>query len=570
MNLTNIRTLIGRRLIWFLAPVIMLPLLIILIVQYRSLRTLEKTLPAHRRDVLSEYLRVVISDITRLYRVNAERLLAIPLPAPEAKDAMPEGKARALSVIARATEHFKSQENFRGASRLFVAIANEDQGEMRSEVFFYNPARQTLEPDPQAKEMRAINVACAPYLIYIRMGSVIQPDAAGNERDPAVPLILKPITDGAQRTIGLAGMTLDLEWFKNEAVSNAVKQTLPKWFSGEDQEAAVSLCDGLDRVVWSTHEVPNTRPDAAQRFQALYTRYSLGVRMRNLSVEQWARRNFLLNLSLSLVMALMLLSGLLLGLRAAMKEIKLSQMKTDFVANVSHEFRTPLTSICALSEMMKYDRVKNWDKVREYGDHINAQGRRLTQLVNNILDFSRLESGQRVYRFEQADVRGVVDEALEAVAMQLKQSGHNLRFEAEQPLPPVCLDADALALALSNLLDNAIKYSSNGTEIILRLQRDEDMILISVTDQGIGIPREEREKIFEKFYRVSTGLVHDVKGSGLGLAIVRHIVKAHQGQITVRSEPKRGSTFTICLPIASDHSNAAAQQVKEEQPCEES
>jgi signal transduction histidine kinase len=543
MNLTKIHTIIRRRRLWFLAPIVLLPLLIILVIQYRSLRALEQTLPVYRRDVLSSYLREVASEVANLYRTHAERSLAVTVTAPAEKEAAE--RAPTPAIIRSATEHFKSQE-FKGVKRFFIALANE--GATQSEVLFYNPARQTLEPDPQAVEMRSISVACAPYLIYIRQGTNIQPDAVGNERDPASPLILKPIKDDQQRLVGLAGMTINQEWFIQEAVPEAVGRHLPKFFRGEPEEVAVSLRDSANQVVWSSHEAAEGKPEVAQRLPPFHSRYNLEARLRTLSVQQWARRNFLLNLSLSMAMTLVLAGGLALGLRAAAQELRLSQMKTDFVANVSHEFRTPLTSICALSEMLKYDRVKNWEKVREYGDHINAQGRRLTQLVNNILDFSRIESGQREYRFERADLQAVLDEAMEAVALRLKQSGHTLRLEASR-LPPIRLDPDAIALALANLLDNAIKYSGSGTEILVRLARDNEMMHISVTDRGLGIPPGEQEKIFEKFYRVSTGMVHDVKGSGLGLSIVKHIVEAHRGRVTVSSEMGRGSTFTIHLPV---------------------
>jgi signal transduction histidine kinase len=137
--------------------------------------------------------------------------------------------------------------------------------------------------------------------------------------------------------------------------------------------------------------------------------------------------------------------------------------------------------------------------------------------------------------------------------VQLRQSGFAVTFEAPQePLPPVVFDPDAIAQAFINLLDNAVKYSGSAKEILVRLEQRDGYITISVTDHGIGIPPAEQEKIFEKFYRVSTGLVHDVKGSGLGLSLVKHIVEAHRGEVTVHSEPGQGSTFTIHLPMETN------------------
>jgi signal transduction histidine kinase len=174
----------------------------------------------------------------------------------------------------------------------------------------------------------------------------------------------------------------------------------------------------------------------------------------------------------------------------------------------------------------------------------------LTQLINNILDFSKIESGQKTYHFELADVEAVVAETLKTFTVRLEQSGFAINFESpQQHLPPAVIDADAIAQAFINLLDNAVKYSGDARVINVRLGRQNSFATIAVTDYGIGIAADERQKVFEKFYRVSTGLVHDVKGSGLGLSIVQHIVEAHHGRVTLESEPGKGSTFAIYLPL---------------------
>jgi two-component system, OmpR family, phosphate regulon sensor histidine kinase PhoR len=151
----------------------------------------------------------------------------------------------------------------------------------------------------------------------------------------------------------------------------------------------------------------------------------------------------------------------------------------------------------------------------------------------------------------------VVCETLKTFEVRLRQHGFNILVEgAEVPLPPARIDAGAIAQSLSNLLDNAVKYSNGKKDITVSLRRVEDFVVISVTDQGIGIPRDEQQKIFDRFHRVGTGLVHDVKGSGLGLAIVRHIVEAHQGKVTVESRPGEGSTFSMHLPIETSEAGA--------------
>jgi two-component system phosphate regulon sensor histidine kinase PhoR len=248
-----------------------------------------------------------------------------------------------------------------------------------------------------------------------------------------------------------------------------------------------------------------------------------------------------------------------LALRIASREMKLSRMKNEFVSNVSHELRTPLASIRVFGEFLRLGRFDGADKAREYGDYIETESRRLTQLVNNILDFAGIESGRKTYRFERCDVREVVCQTLKTFEVRLRQSGFDIHVEgADVPLPPARIDAGAIAQSLSNLLDNAVKYSRDAGEITVSLRRQDDFIVIAVRDHGIGIPRDEQRKIFDRFHRVSTGLVHDVKGSGLGLAIVRHIVEAHRGRVTVESRPDEGSTFSIHLPVEPPEPTALA------------
>jgi signal transduction histidine kinase len=266
--------------------------------------------------------------------------------------------------------------------------------------------------------------------------------------------------------------------------------------------------------------------------------------------QQLAQENFATNVSLLAFLAIALMCGIGLAFHAANRAIKLSEMKADFVSNVSHELRTPLASIRVFAELLRLGRIRSPEKSREYGEYIEAESRRLTGLINNILDFSRIESGQKTYRFVPGDVGEVVGATLKTFEIRLKPSGFYIRYEGPgRPLSPIKMDPDAIAQAIHNLLENAVKYSGDSREIIVRLAQNADSITIAIQDHGIGIDRSEQPRIFDRFHRVSTGLVHNVKGSGLGLSIVAHIVQAHHGRITVESEQGDGSTFTIRLPL---------------------
>jgi signal transduction histidine kinase len=266
----------------------------------------------------------------------------------------------------------------------------------------------------------------------------VQPQAMGIDRDPNCPLIVKPIVTEEQKVVALTGMVLDADWFAGEVVPKAIQDALPKFFPADHREAAVTLRFSQDQVVYTTRQAGEDRPEARMRFSPFYFYYSLSVHIPSLNIERLARRKFVINLALSGAMSLLIAAGLVMALRAASREMKLSQMKTDFVANVSHELRTPLASIRVFSETLKLGRVNNLDKAREFGSYIESQSRRLTQIINNILDFSRIESGRKSYQFVFIDLRSVVAEVLEICELRLQQSGHGVTIETpDHPLPPV-------------------------------------------------------------------------------------------------------------------------------------
>lgn len=549
----KMKTFIKRHFFWAVVPVLMIPLMVILLVQYRSLRAMEQALPLQRKEAMSQYLRAVISEVMDFYNANAERTLGASADAIAYRrgGVIQDNAERtgALAAVERVADHFKRQQ-FRGAKRFFIVVETEYGCANRSATLFYDPARQAMVFDPQAPETRAINVASAPYMIYARTRAGVQSTPMGVDRDPLHPLIVKPILDEEKMVVALTGMVLDASWFGGEVVPKAIQDALPKFFPADHREAIVALRFSQDQVVYATRQAGENKPEASLRFGPFFYWYTLSIRVPSLNIERLARRSFLINLGLSLAMSLLMAAGLIMALRVASREMKLSQMKTDFVANVSHELRTPLASIRVFSEMLMLGRVNNLDKAREFGSYIESQSRRLTRIINNILDFSRIESGRKSYQFIGADLRAVVAEVLEICELRLQQSGHRVTVETpDQPLPPVLIDYDAMLVALTNLLDNAVKYSKDAGEITLRLGERDGFAAITVKDYGMGIAREEQERIFEKFYRVGTGMVHDVKGAGLGLSIVKHIVEAHRGKITVESEPGRGSAFTIYLPM---------------------
>ena len=443
-----------------------------------------------------------------------------------------------------------------GAKWLFVVFISEDDP---AGVVFFDPECSCWDSPEFDPEVQAVHVASAPWVMLGLEQAVIENAALQvDEKNPEVRMILNPVTDERRRVVGVAGVILDREYFRDKLLPLAIEASLPDFEGGTGYvDLRINVHDESGKLVYSSArgdqgavEIVN-EPAATRPFSFVFQDWAVGLESLNLSPQEWARSNLMLNLSLSALLGVVLLGGAVFTLRTAAREVRLSQMKSDFVSNVSHELRTPLASIRAFGEFLRLRRVPDLDKAAEYGEYIETESRRLTQLINNILDFSKIESGQKTYRFEVVDLQEILKVVLHTFEVRLQQSGFKIDFESSDE-EPVRVNGDAAAIlqALSNLLDNAVKYSGDRKDIVVRLERTAGIALISVRDFGMGMSRQEQRKIFDRFHRVGSSLVHNVRGSGLGLSIVHHIVKAHAGQVSVASEPKQGSTFFVRLPLA--------------------
>ncbi len=262
------------------------------------------------------------------------------------------------------------------------------------------------------------------------------------------------------------------------------------------------------------------------------------------------------NLTIGLLIAALVLTiviGSWLIVRNLNSELTLARQKTDFVSNVSHELKTPLTSIRMFSELLAEGRVDDSAKQKSYLNIITAEAARLTRLINNVLDFSRMESGEKQYNFQPCDLTEVVRATAEIFRPHLEASGFKFDCELPDASITVCADADALSQIIVNLLSNAEKYSTGKKEITLQLAQKQSPLPhaeIKVLDRGSGVPRGSEEKVFEKFYRAHDSLSSGIQGSGLGLTIARQIARAHGGDIAYESREGGGSCFVLRLPIS--------------------
>jgi signal transduction histidine kinase len=237
------------------------------------------------------------------------------------------------------------------------------------------------------------------------------------------------------------------------------------------------------------------------------------------------------------------------------RQLTLARQKTDFVSNVSHELKTPLTSIRMFSEMLAGQHVTDESKRRSYLNIITAETARLTRLINNVLDFSRMERGEKKYNFQECDLVKIARETVESYRPHLENHGFKLDCVFPESGLPVRGDCDALAQVLVNLLSNAEKYSGDAREIQVQAARRDGPLPcaeVAILDRGLGVPRGSEEKIFEKFYRAHDSLSAGVQGSGLGLTLARQIARAHGGDVVCERREGGGSCFSLRLPITGN------------------
>jgi signal transduction histidine kinase len=548
-----VRGFFKRHILWVGFVLVAIPLGVLLSLQYGWLVSLQRTSAIAEKATLDNYLEAVSNDVEHFYYKQAWRALNIP------EDLL------LYKPLDKVKYHFKKK-SVKGAKYLFAVKYTADEW---AKLAIYDPRTESLDTEPPTSVQRAIHVSLAPWKTLAHSGASLQShDLTVDERDPDNRIILKPISQDESKIIGVAGMIVDNDFFKEKILPAAIKNAIPHFFDRGAKHLMITVRDDRDHVVYGkAPEDAETVDEAAHRIAFVFSDWELALHRKHDTTEQLAQSNFLINMTLSALLTFALLGGIVMALRTASREVKLSTMKSDFVSNVSHELRTPLASIRVFGEFLRLGRVRDEEKTREYGEYIETQSRRLTQLINNILDFSKIESGAKTYKFEPTDVQDVVTETLRTLEVSVRQKGFQLAFEAPGPrIPELNIDPDAIAQALANLLDNAIKYSDGSTDIAVSLKRTDDEVVIGVRDHGVGISRDEQAKIFERFHRVSTGLVHDVKGSGLGLSIVNHIVEAHGGKVTVESELGQGSTFAIHLPLELEVVSRRPEAVAEPSP----
>jgi signal transduction histidine kinase len=364
--------------------------------------------------------------------------------------------------------------------------------------------------------------------------------------------------------VGAGGWWIDPRRFLADHLNDVVQERVPgnsRMYGGYESTRRLSVAvftpNGVEigRVRESGDEHTARWADLSGPFEG----YTARVAATSSAPVTWTGRFVVIEIAFIASMGLAIIIATVFGLRYTVRQLELAQLKSGFVSNVTHELKTPIALIRLAVETLEMRRYKSPEEAEKFLHAIGRETLRLSQLVDNILDFARLEAGQHIFRFEEVDLAQVTRDTIESFRPRFEHLGFTIHLDVPENLPPVRGDATALTHCLLNLLDNAVKYSKERREVRLRAETRGPFVAVSVSDRGIGISPGDQKRIFEKFVRLETGLVHDVKGAGLGLSLVDQIVRAHGGRIEVESAPDQGSTFTLLLPVAASAAEPAAE-----------
>jgi signal transduction histidine kinase len=537
----------ARKLVLGAVLFILLPVLVLGILHFSFLTHLQAGTKAALRENLQQTLQAASAQAQRDMEALGTAVL-LPLPGEDSRAKLQQRFARALR------EHPEIQQ---------IALLQPGHGDCEHCVLYLYTSTGVERFDEQQMRhsMAANQVFVSYHQAFMSAGS-----STGSKSEFLFAQHACPVCRAADKSAplyifhsttaplagtehgGFVAMSIDPGYLQRTYLGRLTSNLLGRSDAAQFRPV-IAVLDQDRHAIYSSSPEANYAIEAS--FAPVFPNWRLAIGYQHETLDSLAREAFVRMLLITVVVVMILMGGLLLMFRAAARELKLAEMKSAFVSNVSHELETPLSLIRLLAETLELGRVKDQQKSLEYYRTIHRESCRLTQLINNILDFSRIEAGRNEYRLSPQDLGSTVEDLLSTYQQQIQGEGFELTVKIDRPLPPVLMDGDAISRALLNLVNNAMKYSAETKTIAIHVSCRGPMAAIEVMDRGIGISRADQKRIFEKFYRAGSELVHETKGSGLGLSLVKHIVEAHHGEIKVESAPGKGSTFTILLPVCS-------------------
>lgn len=392
-------------------------------------------------------------------------------------------------------------------------------------------------------------------------------------------IVARPRYGGPSGTTleGLVGFTVNLDWVRDHYFSDLISQLSSVLTSHAN--IALSILDE-DRVTVTTNRPAEAAragvetPSREQRFPLMFFDPVLGATAagRDLPARYWtaraeavedksmltaadgARRTY----ALISIAALAVTVALILGIRSARSEAMLAEMKSEFVSAVTHELKTPLSSIRLASETLSRGRYRSQEVIAQYAEMLLKDVSRLTHTVENLLAVARVQDVQGLYMFESVDLVTVIEEALSRFQLQLEERGFDLQVDVPASLPAVRADRAAILQVIDNLVDNAIRYSNGSRTLRLKASRDNEHVKLQIADTGPGIPSDELPRVFDKFFR---GRGVTTPGSGLGLAIAQRLMHDHGGAIRLHSTQGHGTTAEVLLCLAKEEDGNEAKNL---------
>jgi len=351
-------------------------------------------------------------------------------------------------------------------------------------------------------------------------------------------LIFLSLYPDSRQSVRIIIMNVDIDKF----ISNILQPIL--FDASRDEFITAIFRDGDSSPVYSTSALENRELLVTKRLW-LFPNHYLAISLKDNTIKELASDRFLRSLTLILLLAVLLILGALFLYRTIRNEMRIAQMKSEFVSNVSHELRTPLSLIRMFAETIELNRYNSETEKTEFCQIIEKESERLTHIINNFLDISRMETGRKEYELQDIELNKLIGDVLSVYRFHIESHGFILKVDSFQKELIIKGDRESLNEVLFNLLDNAIKYSTDNKQITIRTGMDNNSAYFEVCDFGIGIPANVMDHIFDKFYRGPQQKEHVSRGSGLGLTLVKNIVTDHGGTISVMSQPGKGSCFRV-------------------------
>ncbi len=321
----------------------------------------------------------------------------------------------------------------------------------------------------------------------------------------------------------------------------------------QDDTVGVQVYDNLGQIVAGDVNFVG-KPFLTMEAGGIFGDFEVAVYFRDNSVfENAASRQAAIYIWTGVLVAVLILASGAIATQAIGRQIRLNRLKNNFIATVTHELKTPLSSMRVLVDTLLEGNYESEKTATEYLRLISRENERLSRLIDNFLTFSRMERNKQAFEITAVSPIEVANSAVGALQAKFENNGVDFNMEIAKPLPMIEADKDALVTVLVNLLDNAFKYTNEDKRIELKVFRGNGFVCFAVKDNGIGMTRRQVKMAFDRFYQVDSSLSRRTEGAGLGLSIVKFIVEAHKGEIVVHSEPGKGSEFMVKIPSGNSN-----------------